>query len=65
MVALAARHETSSNDYPPAIPAPSRHDWTARLPVMRAFPRLAVERAEEPTVDAQWHEEPERWDGMA
>jgi hypothetical protein len=65
MVALAARHEMLSNDLPPVMPAESRYEWGTRRPVMRAFPRLAAERVEEPTVEAQWHEEPERWDGMA
>ena len=42
--------------------------WTVRMPivpVMRSFPRLAVEREEEPVVEARFDEEPERWDGMA
>ena len=43
----------------------NRQEWRARLPVMRAFPRLAVEQIDEPLVEARWDEEPERWDGMA
>jgi len=58
---------------PPPFPIPSDAErepdvWTARMPivpVMRSFPRLAVERAEEPVVEARFDEEPERWDGMA
>ena len=64
MVALAVSHEAFSN-HPSGTPTPSHRDWTARLPVMRSFPRLAVERAEESLLEARWDEEPERWDGMA
>ena len=65
MVALAVRHEVLSNDLPPGVPTQSRHGWGLRTPVMRAFPRLAVEPVDEPAVEARWDEEPERWDGMA
>ena len=54
---------------PPVMPLDREPDaWTVRMPivpVMRSFPRLAVERAEEPVVEARFDEEPERWDGMA
>jgi len=42
--------------------------WTVRMPivpVMRSFPRLAVEPDEQQLVEARFDEEPERWDGMA
>ena len=64
MVALAFHPEAFTNDLP-GVPTQPRAEWGTRLPVMRAFPRLAAERVEEPTVEAQWHEDPERWDGMA
>ena len=57
---------------PPPIPAMPEMPvnrapdaWTVRRSVMRSFPRLAVERSEEPVVEARFDEEPERWDGMA
>ena len=64
MVAVAVRQEMLFNEAPPVMPA-NRQEWGARLPVMRAFPRLAVEQIDEPLVEARWDEEPERWDGMA
>jgi hypothetical protein len=66
MVALAVRAETSLFDgLPPVHPGTCDTEWAARLPVMRSFPRLAVERDEEPVVEARFEEDPERWDGMA
>ena len=54
---------------PPVMPLDREPDaWTVLMPivpVMRSFPRLAVERGEEPVVEARFDEEPERWDGMA
>lgn len=65
MVALAVRQEILSNDLPPTLPPEPGQEWGMRLPVMRAFPRLAVEPIEAPIYEARWEEEPERWDGMA
>ena len=65
MVALAVRHEALSNDLPPGAATQSRRAWELRMPVMRAFPRLAVEPVDQPAIEARWDEEPERWDGMA
>ena len=65
MVAIAVRHETLFNDAPPVMPSSRAKEWDARLPVMREFPRLAVEPTDEPVIEARWDEEPERWDGMA
>ncbi len=64
MVALAVRHEALSNEISPVMLPDRMTDWGTRLPIMRAFPRLAIERIESP-VEARWDEEPERWDGMA
>ena len=58
---------------PPPLPIPVDVDrepdaWTVRMPivpVMRSFPRLAVEPDEQQLVEARFDEEPERWDGMA
>jgi hypothetical protein len=61
MVALAVRCKALSNDLKPVMPA----EWGKRFPVIRIFPRLAVERIEPPKAEARWDEEPERWDGMA
>ncbi|HEV2295983.1 MAG TPA: hypothetical protein VGR35_19210 [Tepidisphaeraceae bacterium] len=70
MVALAVEHQMRSSnmrssDAPSAMPGEEGSCWGMRVAVMRHFPRLAVEPTEEPTVDARWDEEPERWDGMA
>ena len=65
MVAIAVRQEILFNDAPPVMPAERGMEWPMRRPVMRAFPRLAVEHDEEPRVEARFDEEPERWDGMA
>ena len=65
MVAVAVRQEMLFNEAPPVMPANREHEWGMRLPVMRAFPRLAVDQIDEPLVEARWDEEPERWDGMA
>ena len=66
MVALAVRAETSLFDgVPPVLPGTCDAEWTVRLPVMRSFPRLAVEPSEEPVLEARFEEDPERWDGMA
>ena len=64
MVAVAVRQETLFNQVPPVMPS-NREQWGMRLPVIRAFPRLAVDQIDEPLVEARWDEEPERWDGMA
>ena len=65
MVALAARSEAFPNDLHAGPATGSGHPWGLRMPVMRAFPRLAVEPVDEPAAEARWDEEPERWDGMA
>ena len=65
MVAVAVRQEMLFNDAPPVMPVDHGPKWGMRLPVMRAFPRLAVEQIDEPVGEARWDEEPERWDGMA
>ena len=65
MVAIAVRQEILFNDAPPVMSAERGMEWPMRRPVMRAFPRLAVEHDEEPRVEARFDEEPERWDGMA
>jgi hypothetical protein len=66
-MSLAAIHtDLLTHGLPPVMPADRSPDaWSLRMPVMRAFPRLAVERDEEPLVEARFDEEPERWDGMA
>lgn len=65
MVALAVRSEAASNSRPPAMSVDRVVERGMRLPVMRAFPRLAVDRAESVAIDFGRDEEPERWDGMA
>jgi hypothetical protein len=66
MSLAAIQHDLFTRDYPPVMPDDRSPDtWGLRMPVMRAFPRLAVERAEEPVLEARFDEEPERWDGMA
>jgi hypothetical protein len=63
-VAVAVGQDVLFNEAP-VMPANREQEWGMRLPVMRAFPRLAVEQVDEPLVEARWDEEPERWDGMA
>ena len=65
MVAIAVPQETLFNDAPPVMPAERGMEWAMRKPVMRAFPRLALECDEQPRIEARIDEEPERWDGMA
>ena len=65
MVSLAIDLDRRLVDVPPGANRQSDQRWSDRMPVMRAFPRLAVEVADGPVVDARWDEEPERWDGMA
>ena len=71
MMSLAAiSTDLLTHGLPPAMPVVPLVDrspdaWTLRMPVMRAFPRLAIERDEEPIAEAHFDEEPERWDGMA
>lgn len=65
MVAIAVPEEELFTDAPSVMPAERGIDWPLLRPVMRAFPRLAVERDEEPRIEARFDEEPERWDGMA
>jgi len=66
MSLAAMQHDLLTHSLPPPIPADRPDAWTRpHLPVMRSFPRLAVERDEEPGAEARFDEEPERWDGMA
>jgi hypothetical protein len=65
MLAIAVRQEMLFNDAPPVMPAERGIEWSIRGPVMRAFPRLAVEHDEERPIEGRFDEEPERWDGMA
>ncbi len=67
MLAIAHQSDEMLFDVPPhGAPAEKRHrPWRSTLPVMRSFPRLAAECADEPVVEARLEEEPERWDGMA
>jgi hypothetical protein len=74
-MSLAAFHHDllTHRPPPPMPPTPADREadaWTARMPaaavpIMRSFPRLAVERDEEALVESTFDEEPERWDGMA
>ncbi|MGB7156459.1 MAG: hypothetical protein WBD40_00250 [Tepidisphaeraceae bacterium] len=65
MSLAAMHHDLLTHDRPPGMPTERTDAWALRMPVMRAFPRLAVERVDEPVIEARWEEEPERWDGMA
>lgn len=65
MSLAAIHHDLLTHSLPPVMPADCPDTWALRMPVMRSFPRLAVEPKEEPAVEARLDEEPERWDGMA
>jgi hypothetical protein len=68
MSLAAFHHDLLTHRPPPMPPMPADREtdaWTVRMPVMRSFPRLAVERDEQALVESRLDEEPERWDGMA
>ena len=66
MSIAAICHDVLTHHCPAGMPVDRQpQSWSLRIPVMRAFPRLAVERVEAPLVEARFDEEPERWDGMA
>lgn len=65
MSLAAMHHDLLAHSLPPAMPVDCPDTWGLRRPVMRSFPRLAVEQDEVPLPEARFEEEPERWDGMA
>jgi hypothetical protein len=67
MSLAAFRHDllTHRPPLPPPMPDRAPDAWSTRMPIMRSFPRLAIERDEQSVVESRFDEEPERWDGMA